>query len=133
MLRDEAYDEWKTVVQYPPDPPRACGSDPMHMRTGDDEYARPLAERRREFHLGNGASAVVYRRTWTPGPWVAVDPMDGGAGSVAAQLPRRGSVADPPRPPALNLGTGSTRQTRQSAERNATDEPTAVDPQPKEG
>lgn len=75
-MRDEPYDEFKTVVQYPPDPPRACGSDPMHMRTGDDEYAWSLAEGRRVFHAGNGAtSAVVYRRTWTPGPWVAVDPQ----------------------------------------------------------
>src|SRR6476646_10901424 len=50
------------------------------------------------------------RALYAGGPGLAVDPMDGGPGSVAAQLPRRGSVADPPRPPGLNLGTGSTRQ-----------------------
>ncbi len=76
MLRDEPYDEWKTVVQYPPDPPRGCGSDPIDMRTGDDSEAAGLAAHRAEWHLANGAtSAVVYRRTWTPGPWVAVDPQ----------------------------------------------------------
>jgi hypothetical protein len=76
MLRDKPYDEFKTVVQYPPDPPRPCGSEPMHMHTGDDNVALELATRRMEFHRSNGATATVYRRTWTPGPWVAVDPTE---------------------------------------------------------
>lgn len=129
MLRDEPYDEFKTVVQYPPERLLPDGQQLVLRRATTAKYAIELAEH----HLACGATtASVYRRIWTPGPWAAVDPVDGGAGSVAAQLPRRGSVADPPRPPALNLGTGSTRQARQSAERNATDEPTAVDPQSKE-
>ncbi len=76
MLRDESYDEYRTTVRYPPDPPRPCGSDPINMAGGEGQDGLALARRRQEYHLANGAtSAVVYRRTWTPGPWVAVDPQ----------------------------------------------------------
>jgi len=124
-LPDEQFHEVRIISQE-----RGCA--PVIRRTGvggeGEALAYLLATERRQ----HGGTASVYCRTWTPGPWVAVDPVDGGAGSVAATASPQGVVADPPRPPALNLGTGSTRQTRQSAERNATDEPTAVDPQPKE-
>jgi hypothetical protein len=62
-------------VQYPPDPPRPCGSDPIDMGTGEGRNGRSTARQWQKFHRGNGAEAAVYRRTWTPGPWVAVDPQ----------------------------------------------------------
>lgn len=71
MIRDEhPYDEYKTVVQYPPDPPRPCGSEPFDIPAG--RHA-DLAQTRARFHRKAGGSATVYRRTWTPSPWVAVD------------------------------------------------------------
>lgn len=78
MLRDEPYNEYKTTVQYLPDPPRPCGSEPFDDYAGGGFYGAELAKQRVEFHRSNGAAtATVYRRTWTPGPWVAVDPPEG--------------------------------------------------------
>jgi hypothetical protein len=74
MLRDEPYDEFKTTVQYPPG--RPCGSDPIDMYGGEGSTGAGLARQRLEYHRSNGATtATVYRRTWVPGPWVAVDPQ----------------------------------------------------------
>lgn len=123
MLRDKPFTEYKTVVQYPPDPPRGCGSDPIDMRTGDDAEALPLARHRREWHLNNGAtSAVVYERAWTPGPWVEVD---GGAGSVPTTASPQGVGHRSAQTAGTQPGHGSPPdRTRPSAERNAGTEPT---------
>ncbi len=73
LMPDEPFDEFKTVVRYPPDPPRPCGSDPINMYGGKGKSGAELARHRQEYHRANGAtSATVYRRTWTPGPWMEV-------------------------------------------------------------
>lgn len=68
---DQPYTRWAVLVVYPQD----CGGvlAGQTARLGRQER-RVDAERRRDWHLNNGAvSAVVERQVWTPSPWEQVD------------------------------------------------------------
>jgi hypothetical protein len=62
MLRDEPYAEFRVES-------RLCV-----RHTGDGDEGRALADLLANERRQHGDLAAVYRRTWTPGPWVAVDP-----------------------------------------------------------
>jgi hypothetical protein len=72
--------EWITRVVYPADHGSKVAGQTIDLAAGGD---RKLADRRRGWHLRNGAaSAEVMTRTWTPSEWVRA-----GQGIPAGTIP----------------------------------------------